>query len=73
MYTHFRQRGEKYSFIHDRITAASGQQIPWGTVLLEKLTVAQRVKNIFHLLWNPATGPYPELDESNPQLPTLFI
>jgi hypothetical protein len=21
----------------------------------------------------PATGPYPELDESSPQLPTLFL
>jgi hypothetical protein len=53
----------------------------WNQVILKKLTLTQLVKKIPHLLWHwcsllhsqgSATGPYPELDESRPHLPTVF-
>jgi hypothetical protein len=53
----------------------------WGIVLLEKLIITQLVKNSPSLmepecslpfLQEPATGPYPEPDASNPHIPILF-
>jgi hypothetical protein len=55
---------------------------PWSTVLLEKLTVSQLVKKFPTFMEHesslpysqePATGPYPEPDESNPYLTTIFL
>jgi hypothetical protein len=54
---------------------------PTCRVLLEKLTVTQLVKKFPTFIkpesslpcsQQPATGPYPKSDESNPHLPTIF-
>jgi hypothetical protein len=48
------------------------KQIPWSTVLLESSTSQEIPRILLHLKVNfrvpqePATGLYPELDESNP-------
>jgi hypothetical protein len=54
---------------------------PWSRVLLEELLVTQLVKK-FPTFYGtkdslpcskgPTTGPYPEPDESNPNLPIIF-
>jgi hypothetical protein len=55
---------------------------PEGRPLLEKLTVDKLVKTFpafygtrrfIAVITKPATGPYPETDESSPQLPNLFL
>jgi hypothetical protein len=62
------------------ILAANLKLIPWSRVFLEKLTVAQLVKKYLAfygtrrfttVFQEPATGPYPEPDQSNP-LPPYF-
>jgi hypothetical protein len=58
------------------------QQTPWSKVILEKLIVAQLLKKFSTFLepdgslpcsQEPATGSYPEPDESSPQLSNPFI
>jgi hypothetical protein len=55
---------------------------PWSRVLLEKLTGLQllkkfpvfyRTQRFFAALTKPATGPYPEPDQSSPWPPTHFL
>jgi hypothetical protein len=62
-------------------TQKPNQPTPRSRVLLEKLTVIQPVKKSPAFMetegssprsQQPATGPYPEPDESSPHPPTLF-
>jgi hypothetical protein len=55
---------------------------PWSTVLLKKLTITETIKNYPHFMEpedespcskEPATGPYPELNEYNLPTPTQFL
>jgi hypothetical protein len=54
---------------------------PWGRVLLQKLTVTQLVEKFpaftepegsLPCSKQPATGPYPDPDETSPHIPALF-